>query len=139
MRRLLGFLMLLLLPAGAAAQQVDGAVSGAIRTVIEGQLQAFQSDDGNAAFSFAAPIIQEKFGDPGTFMDMVRTGYGAVYRPREVEFRGAELKGESVLQQVLFVDQEGKAWLARYTMQRMSDGSWKIAGVWLEALPDVST
>lgn len=138
MRKLL-FLMLLLLPAPVAGQQVEGALQGAVRAVIEGQLQAFQADDGNAAFSYAAPIIQEKFGDPGTFMEMVRTGYGAVYRPREVEFRGLEQRGESLLQQVLFVDQEGKAWLARYTLERMSDGSWKIAGVWLEALPDVST
>ena len=44
-----------------------------------------------------------------------------------------------MIQKVLFVDRNGKAFLARYSMERQEDGTWRINGVWLEALPDVST
>lgn len=128
----LALLLLAVLPARAD----DGAD---IRAVIGDQLQAFQADDGNRAFGHASPVLQQKFGDPQVFMEMVRTGYDPVYRPREVEFQDLEVNGGTFTQKVLFVDRDGKAWLARYTMERQGDGSWKINGVWLEALPDVST
>lgn len=141
---LLSFLLLLplsILPLGAtsAAEPAASGDAAAVRQVIERQLEAFQADDGNAAFGFATPILQQKFGNPDTFMRMVQSGYDPVYRPREVEFQGAELAGEGIVQKVLFVDRDGRAWLARYTMQRMGDGTWRIGGVWLEALPDLST
>ncbi len=131
--------ILLLLPLSLRAEEAASGDATAIRGVIQGQLQAFQAGDGTAAFAFASPVLQQKFGTPQIFMQMVESGYDPVYRPREVEFQGAELQGEGVIQKVLFVDRDGKAWLARYTMQRMDDGGWKINGVWLEALPDVST
>lgn len=138
MRVLTAFVLLLLALAPARAD-VGAGEQQAIRTVIETQLRAFQADDGNTAFSFASPILQQYFGDPQTFMQMVQQGYDPVYRPREVEFQDLELRGDTVIQKVLFVDRNGKAFLARYSMQQQEDGSWRINGVWLEALPDVST
>ena len=132
-------LAVLALPRPAPAEPAAPGETAAVRQVIEGQLQAFQRDDGGAAFGYATPILQRKFGNPDRFMQMVQSGYDPVYRPREVEFQGAELAGEGIIQKVLFVDRNGRAWLARYTMERMGDGSWKIGGVWLEALPDLST
>jgi hypothetical protein len=139
MRPFFGLLLGLLLALPAAAEGVNEADAGAIRGVIGQQLQAFQADDGNLAFSFAAPTIQVKFGDPGTFMDMVRSAYDPVYRPASVEFQGLALRDGLPVQDVLFVDRAGKAWLAHYSMTRMEDGSWRISGVWLEQLPDLST
>jgi len=138
--RLLALILFTLcLGLSARAESLSESDAGAIRGVIGQQLQAFQVDDGNLAFSFASPVIQEKFGDPGTFMEMVRGAYDPVYRPTEVEFQAIELQGHVPVQQVLFVDRAGKAWLAHYSMTRMADGSWRISGVWLEQLPDVST
>jgi hypothetical protein len=143
--RLLAFFFLTLclaLPAlalSARAETLSDSDAGQIRGIIGQQLQAFQVDDGNRAFSFASPVLQEKFGDPGTFMEMVRGGYDPVYRPSEVEFRALVLQGHVPVQDVLFVDRNGKAWLAHYSMTRMDDGSWRISGVWLEELPDLST
>lgn len=122
-----------------AQESLSAAETDAVRGVISRQLEAFQVDDGSLAFSFASPILQQKFGNPGVFMEMVRSGYDPVYRPAEVEFQDTLLLGETVVQRVLFVDRAGKAWMARYTMMRMADGSWRIAGVRLEALPDLST
>jgi hypothetical protein len=141
--RLLAVLTLVLLAALPAARgalaEVAEADRRAIQGVIQDQLQAFQADDGNRAFSHASPILQTYFGDPQTFMQMVQSGYDPVYRPREVEFQGLEATDGTLVQKVLFVDRNGKAFLAHYSMQRQEDGSWKINGVWLEALPDVST
>lgn len=122
-----------------AEQGLSEADAGAIRGVIGQQLQAFQADDGNLAFSFASPLIQEKFGDPGTFMEMVRGAYDPVYRPTEVEFQEIDMTSGVPVQEVLVVDRAGKAWLAHYEMTKMEDGSWRISGCWLEQLPDVST
>jgi hypothetical protein len=138
--RLLAFFTLILcLGLPARAESLSESDAGAIRGIIGQQLQAFQVDDGNLAFSFASPIIQEKFGNPGTFMEMVRGAYDPVYRPSEVEFRDLVLQGPVPVQDVLFVDRNGKAWLAHYSMTQLDDGSWRISGVWLEALPDLST
>jgi Domain of unknown function (DUF4864) len=57
-----------------------------IRSVIESQLQAFQRDDAKEAFEFASLGIQEMFGTPENFIEMVRVSYPSVYRPRSVLF-----------------------------------------------------
>ena len=117
--------------AKPALSQESGDAA-AIRGVIEQQLGAFRADDSGLAYSFASPMIQRKFGSAENFMRMVQTGYPAVYRPREVEFRELALRGNGVpVQEVLFVGQDGTARLAYYVMQRQPDGSWKINGVYL--------
>jgi len=114
----------------APAQSASDAA--AIRGVIERQLGAFQRDDSGLAYSFASPSIQRKFGTAETFMRMVKTGYPAVYRPREVEFRALQLRDDGIpVQEVLFVGPDGSARLAFYMMQRQDDGTWKIDGVYL--------
>ena len=124
----------------AVAQEgVSDSDRSAIRQVIENQLAAFQRDDGGEAFSYASPGIQRRFGTPDTFMAMVRNGYAAVYRPREVEIRGLRVEGGTIQQEVLFVGPDGKPVIAVYTMQRQADGSWKINGVYLIAAPDATT
>ena len=74
--------------ASAAAQQapISEADRAAIRSIIEGQEEAFRRDDGATAFGYASPAIREMFGTPDVFMDMVRQGYPMVYRPRLFDF-----------------------------------------------------
>jgi hypothetical protein len=127
------------LPWGATAvgEGMPSAVErGAIRQVIEGQIAAFQRGDGNAAFAYASPGIQAKFGDPETFMKMVETGYAPVYRPREVEFRDIEMHGGTPIQKVLVVGPDGQPVMALYAMERQPDGSWRISGCTLVKAPD---
>jgi hypothetical protein len=143
MRKLaLALALLLGLAAGSApapAQEQLGAGEGAaIREVIESQLDAFRRDDGPGAFAYASPDIRAMFHDPDTFMGMVRGGYAAVYRPREVEFRGLGLEDGRWTQRVLFVGPDGVPVIARYMMERQPDGSWLIDGCVLEKAPDVT-
>ena len=110
-----------------------------IRSVIESQLDAFQRDDADGAFSFAAPTIREKFGDAVTFIEMVRSGYRPVYRPSEVVFRDIDATGTLPIQEVLVVDRQGRSFIARYPMQRQPDGDWLIAGCFLSPFEGEST
>lgn len=145
MHRLLGAVLLAILsvlPAVGRAESDTAAPTdfdrAAIRQVIESQLAAFQKDDGAQAFSYASPFIQSKFGSPEIFMEMVRTGYRPVYRPREVEFRDLVSENERLFQKVFIVGPDGESVLALYEMQRQPDGTWKINGCILVKAPDQS-
>jgi hypothetical protein len=136
---LLGMLIVMSLAVSGAAQgQVNEADRAAIRQVIEAQLAAFQHDDGPGAYGFASPTIQQKFINPDIFMQMVRSGYPAVYRPQEVEFRELALQDGLLLQHVYLVGPDGRPVMAVYEMQRQPEGSWRINGCWLAQIPGES-
>ena len=100
----------------------------AIRTVIEQQIQAFRQDDAATAFSFASPAIQSQFGSAERFMEMVKSSYIAVYRPRSVMFEGITVIEGNLSQQVILLDPDGGLVNAYYLMERQSDQSWRISG-----------
>jgi hypothetical protein len=138
-KRLIPLLVLLigLAPASSFAQGAE-AERSAIRQVIESQLAAFQRDDAAGAYAFASPTIQQKFINPTIFMEMVRTGYAPVYRPQAVEFRELELREGIWLQHVYLVGPRGEPVIAVYEMQQQPDGSWRINGCYLVAVPEES-
>ena len=121
----------------ARADGLDSSAAAAIRSVIEDQMAAFKVDDGPAAFAYASPSIQEMFQTPEIFMSMVKTGYAPVYRPQAVEFRELMLEARGPVQVVHIVGPDGRAVLARYSMEQQPDGSWRIDGCTLTAAPDV--
>ena len=127
-----------LVPA-SHAQDLSAADRGAIRAVISDQLAAFQRDDGDAAFALASPNIRTQFGSVGNFMDMVRTGYKPVYRPREVAFGDIVTINGRIVQSVLLVGPDGVPVTALYTMEQQPDGSWRIAGCVLARTADKTT
>ena len=51
--------------------------------VIRGQIEAFSSDDMEAAFEFASPSIKSIFKNYKLFGVMVRQGYPMVFRQKE--------------------------------------------------------
>lgn len=129
--RTIGLLMLMLTTSPAVAQRDatpgpgDAAV---IRSVIERQLAAFQADNGGLAFTFASPKIRAMFGTADNFMNMVRTGYPPVYRPRNAAFLDiVSIRGQPV-QRVLLTGQDGTDVIAHYFMERQPDGAWLIDG-----------
>lgn len=100
----------------------------AARSAIDGQIAAFRADDGERAFSYAAPGIRRMFGNSARFMSMVKQGYQPVYAPRDYSFgRTAERDG-TVYQEVLVTGPQGKEWTALYTLSRQPDGSLLITG-----------
>ena len=127
-----------LLAAPLSAQAQTEGDRNAIRGVIELQLEAFQRDDGARAFSYASPMIQGMFRTPEIFMDMVRRGYEPVYRPQRYEFQALDGSGANPVQDVFLIGPDGAPVIARYTMERQPDGSWRIHGCVLLDAPGLS-
>ncbi|AGY56657.1 DUF4864 domain-containing protein [Gloeobacter kilaueensis] len=106
--------------------------SEAIRTVIQKQLAAFQQDNAEAAFAFAAPEIQAMFATPTDFLNMVISSYRAIYRPRSVLFEDLVLVRNTPTQPVLLLDTDGSVKRAVYMMRRQANGEWRIGGCVLQ-------
>jgi hypothetical protein len=107
----------------AAADEIATAQS-----VIRSQEQAFSHDDAAAAYSYAAPAIQEMFRQPDIFMYMVQNNYPPVYRHKSFEFGEARAADGQIAQRVHIIDADGQAWEAMYTLEQQPDGSLKITG-----------
>ena len=119
---------------GVAAQGADSANDAAMRnelqSVITQQLEALRRDDGAAAEAFAAPGIQEQFGQPERFLGMVKEHYAALINPKSTSFGEIASSPNGPLQQVTVVAADGTVWTAVYSFERVS-GSWRISGVGL--------
>lgn len=116
-------------PAWAGSQPpVTDGDKAAIQRVVEGQMAAFQKDDGAAAFAFATPALRQRFRTPSNFMSMVRESYAPVYRPNQMSFGKLEQSDDAVIQHVLVVASDGVVREALYFMERQKDGTWLIGG-----------
>lgn len=139
MRRILFALaampFLALFPAGAGEAEIRAAQSA-----VEGQLKAFQSDDGALAYSFAAPNVKRIFPTVDIFMGMVTSGYAPVRRPQTFAFGKVEEPSPgSIVQQVMIVGPDGKDYEAVYTLELQPDGQFRITGCSLRAASTLST
>ncbi len=124
----------------ASAQDVSPGDKTEFQRIITSQIEAFRVDDGQKAYSFAAPIVQKLFPSPDTFMAMVKQGYPQVYRPQSFKFEEAALDPVGrPSQKVLIVGPNGQAYEALYTMEKQADGTWLIAGCSILEVPGVNT
>lgn len=125
-------------PGLGQADPVGEGDKAAFQQIISAQISAFQADDAAGAFNFASPDLQAKFGSPTNFLDMVKSGYAPVYRPRAVEFRGIVEHDDAPEQQVFVIGPDGRGYIAHYMMEKQPDGSWRISGCYLESAGDES-
>ncbi|MGF1575208.1 MAG: DUF4864 domain-containing protein [Cyanophyceae cyanobacterium] len=122
-------------PANAPINQPDlnqpdlsEAEATEIQALIQNQLDAFQADDAERAFGYAAPSIQAQIGSPQRFLEMVQSQYAPVYRPQEVEFLDLTWIAGSLVQRVRLVGPRGERVIAVYGIEQQSDQSWRIKG-----------
>jgi hypothetical protein len=99
-----------------------------IRAVISRQIDALRRDDAESAFALVSPAVQQTYGTPERFLDLMRSSYHPVYRPAAVTFLDPVVLGADAVQPVQLTDRAGAVWLAYYAMQRQKDGSWRAAG-----------
>lgn len=130
------FLCTVWLVAAILSPAYGDAPGQAFEEVIAGQISAFAQDDGPAAFAFASPDIQQQFGTAERFMEMVRAGFQPVYRPRSYSFEIPIRIDGTYAQPVRIIDRDGRGVIALYRMQRLDDGSWRIAGVTLHPIAE---
>jgi hypothetical protein len=118
-----------------AADDPTDTDRAAVQSVIEDQMAAFMRNDEATAYGFAAPEIKRIFPDSATFMDMVRTQYSPVFRPRYVEFGRAVGSSDTIVQPVFVVGEDGQSVVALYTLERNDDSAWLITGCVLRPAP----
>jgi hypothetical protein len=112
----------------ASATPLNEAEADAVRQVVVAQLNAFAQDDADSAFETATPGVREAIGSSGRFLAMVRGAYPMVYRPAAVAFLKAEEDDGIVLQMVTITDDDDKAWIALFALERQPDATWRISG-----------
>ena len=130
MRLVLALFVFFAAVAGPVRAQSD-ADRAAIQQVIASQINAFRQDDAASAYSFAAPNVKAVFPTPEIFMEMVRTGYGAVYRPQAFDFGPLDSADGQWVQPVKLIGPDGTPLVAIYVMEQQPGGEWKIAGVYM--------
>jgi uncharacterized protein DUF4864 len=136
MARLILALCLLLGVTAARAEDLAPADRAAIAGVISDQIAAFRVDDAARAFAYASPAIQAKFGTAERFLEMVRSGYAPVYQAEDLAFGEIAVENGVPVQAVEIHTLDGEGVLALYFMERQPDGSWRINGVVMTALPE---
>jgi hypothetical protein len=124
------------LTANAVPLPNDDARS--IQAAIRGQLHALAQDDAEAAFALSTPSIRSQMGSPENFLRVIKEDYSPMYRHLVVIFSAPENLGDSIIQIVRLTDRESRVWMAIYSMQRDSVGSWKIDGCQLLETDSVS-
>ncbi len=123
---------LIVVMAGPLAAQ-----SSDIRATIEAQIEAFEEDDFERAFTFASPTIRDLFRTHENFGAMVRGGYPMVWRPSDLRFLELREIAGSHWQKVLITDQQGKVHVLDYQMIEVENG-WNINAVQLLEANDVN-
>jgi Domain of unknown function (DUF4864) len=113
---------------GGPAETARSDDRTAIQSTIRKQLDALASDNGESAYSFAAPSVKTQYRNPATFLSMVREGYAAIYRHKRAQFGELSERGERRVQTVRLTDQGDGIWTALYTLEKQPDGSWLISG-----------
>lgn len=101
---LLCFAVVLGLMTSAVADEIAAA-----QNTIRSQAEAFGRDDAAAAYSYAAPGIQDIFPRADIFMSMVRRSYAPVYRHKSFEFGDARNVAGQIQQDVHIIDADGEA------------------------------
>lgn len=102
-----------------------------MQSVITAQIDAFLSEDAEAAYAYASEPIKRRFSSPNMFVSMVQRGYPVVYSPQSFSFGGAALTGRGPAQQVQFIDEDGLVWRGLFTFAESDEGSLLISGVFL--------
>ena len=120
-----GSVAIALLTGVASAEDLTATSS---RAIVERQFDAFQRDDGQAAYALAAPTIKDMFSDADHFMEMVRDHYAPVYRHRSADFGAFKESGDDASLEATLVDNDNVVWTALYSFRRVSNGDWLISG-----------
>ena len=121
-------LIILFLSFKVEASTLSDKDESDIVNAVKLQLEAFQKDDFETAYSFASPIIKQIFKNADEFKSMIKGGYQAVYRPKSVNFGPVELIDGGAVLIVYLVDPDGNFVTATYKMQKQDSGEWLING-----------
>lgn len=113
---------------------VPSNANNPIEAVIQSQISAFQADNFEAAFSFAAPNIQRAFGNSKRFAQMIVNSFPMVWRPAQVQYLKLTRSGPYALQRVMVTDQQNTLHILLYQLVPINE-DWRISGVQILPMP----
>lgn len=134
---LVGILALVMMAVTARAEEpistavVPVETIEAMQAAIRGQIGAFQANDADAAYAYAAPAIRQRFASPERFVAMVRQAYSTVFEHQSFSFIDEALTSAGPAQRVEFVTEDGLVWGGIYTFEEAATGELFISGVLL--------
>lgn len=132
MRVLLSLVLSVVFLMPSAAQDM----ATAWRESVTGQIEALRQGDGAAALFFAGAGFRASYqANPERFaQDIARSGYGPIGTSRSHSFGTfRELAPGVVLQEVEFIDEDGRVWEAVYQLADERDEGWRVQGVMLRS------
>ncbi len=123
--------VILTMPTAAAQAQpkpLSRADRNAIQLVITQQIKALASEDNAAAFAMTAPEVRRQFPGADAFAEMVRKGYEPLLRNQSTAFLEAAIIDDDVIQPMRIVVRDGTVLIALFSMERQSNGDWRVFG-----------
>jgi ketosteroid isomerase-like protein len=103
-----------------------------VQAVVEAQVAALAAGDAEAAFSYATPDIQKRFGSPRNFLAMVQLSYSALIEAELFEVEAVAAEGGHGAVRAHVIGKDGRAFKAIYPLLRQPDGAWRIDGCYLQ-------
>ena len=98
--------------------------------IISTQIDAFKNSNVNKAYSFASPFIKSKFANAKIFGTMVKSSYPMIWAPIDYKFLEFTYFNESLIQRVLFIDENESMFIFDYELKNYGDDKWLINGVY---------
>ena len=122
------FILLALVITGPAVGGSERELRRDVINVIKDQMAAFRRDDGETAFSYASPDVQDQYGTAEAYLSAYAAAYKAVYRPKAVTFLNLAYSRGRLVQRVLIEGRDRQVVVALFPMIQLKDGSWRIDG-----------
>ena len=98
--------------------------------IISTQINAFKNSNVNKAYSFASPFIKSKFANAEIFATMVKSSYPMIWAPTDYRFLEFTYFNASLIQRVLFIDENESIFIFDYELKNYGDDNWLINGVY---------
>ena len=97
-----------------------------IRVAIRGQIRALAARDAERAFAYLAPVTKDYFSEGTAFLRELMVQIRPLVDASSYSFSDVGRIATDAIQDVVLTDNEGREWLARFTLERQPDGSWGI-------------
>ena len=105
-----------------------------IRASIRGYLQAVTARDAESLYETLTPVIKDYYGNSKAFLRVLTTQVEPLANARNFSFARIEREADDAVQSVILTGPKGHEWMAKFKLQRQSDGAWGIMGCQVEAL-----
>ncbi len=101
----------------------------AFRTAINTVVDALRKDDFAGAYAVAAPSMKVLYPNLQAFTQVIRSRYAQLIKPKTVVFGTVMQTSQGPVQRVFVTGNDGRAYVASFSMQKQPDNAWLIGGI----------